>query len=183
VDFGTSLSGADEAVVVSLSSAYQEKAITAWTEGVGAAGIKVMLSHIQAVLQDLLAESQNPTDVEDVAVLTGYRGNKFSLYIVFQKLYCEASCETMPLVVIEIARRVSLENTLWLVENMDEWNSNEGIFRVRVMMMFDMLSCSSPRQPFPESSSQPVFKGFNDTQLTKRYTRPTVCCWLQEHQC
>eukprot|EP00978_Attheya_sp_CCMP212_P004974 scaffold10969_cov36-Attheya_sp.AAC.3 len=79
------------------------------TEKTCAAGLTVMLDHINVLLRQWNLLPKN-SSLAKVKVLTGCRQNKFSIHVIYKDLYCDAPITSMPLLVFEIARR-SLHRT------------------------------------------------------------------------
>ena len=65
----------------------------------------------------------------------------------------------MQLLVFEIARHFVVENTRWLVEHADWETTQEGVFRVRALMLMSMLA----GEGVPLPTDELVFNGFDDS--------------------
>jgi len=63
----------------------------------------------------------------------------------------------MPLVAYEIARNFGVSNLLWLVSQPECWDTNEGLFRIRALMLEKLVE-----DPYADNDKALVFCGFND---------------------
>jgi len=63
----------------------------------------------------------------------------------------------MPLVAYEIARNFGVSNLLWLVSQLKCWDTNEGLFHIRALMLEKLVE-----DPYADNDKALVFCGFND---------------------
>ena len=116
-------------------------------------GYCVMTGFIKEMLKRLIGSDVvgDNDPWEGMFVSTRCRADKFSLHIVMQDIYCDRASRSMPVIVFEIARQFTMMNTLWLLKNEHLWHTNQGIFRMRCLMMESM------------QNDQGRFKGQSDT--------------------
>ena len=142
----------DNRFLDALTNAYQRHAVSLLSEGECVAGLSVVKQHITRSLVRLGYDSVN-----DFACTTGCRASKFSVHAVSSTLYCDSSVLTMPLVVFEIARTFTNANLKWLWQNESEWDSDEGHFRLRAIMIEKLV-----HNPGAADEELFMFCGFND---------------------
>mmetsp|Transcript_20239 Transcript_20239/g.48239 ORF Transcript_20239/g.48239 Transcript_20239/m.48239 type:complete len:300 (+) Transcript_20239:274-1173(+) len=141
----------DDSRIAFIAAVYKHE----WTYGVCRAGIRVLVDHIQDVVESLLLSYNCPgvdehaigVMMKDVGVLSGCRQKKSSFHILFRRLICDRTSLTMPLLVYEIARRFSVENLKWVLghyerlgEDGDEGFCDEVQFRIRALMIEKMYT-------------------------------------------
>ena len=139
-----------------LKNKYVQVSNEPFTESVCRAGLTIVKSTICGFLSKL-------DNVEEehlgMTIVSGCRENKFSLHVVIKSIYCESAVLSMPLVVFEIARSFTVQNIEWLVTHTEAWDSPEGLFRVRALMI-DHLG----RWVVTEGGENKfAFSGYNDT--------------------
>ena len=129
---------------------YEQIAKSELSEEECVAGYKVIKDFIMTWIPGNLCCDEN-----DISVLTGCRPSKFSLHICIQHILCDSSAVSMPLVAFEIARSFSVKNMEWVMTcDDDQWESPEGKFRVRALMLETMGEMGL---------SAFLYKGFDDT--------------------
>ena len=136
-----------------LARTYVNAATQDFSEAVCGAGTYVVLVHVKSILRALLHgevdEDNHPVD--DIKLLSGCRPNKFSLHLMMDRIYCDRFLLSMPIIVSEIARFWSIDNAYWLLTHQHQWNTPLGKFRIRALMMEDMVT------------NQGFYRGVNDT--------------------
>lgn len=135
---------------------YSDVSHCPFTEEVCRAGLCVMKESIEDSLvgMDKIDKAQL-----GMHVLSGCRADKFSLHIVMKEVYCESPVLSMALIVFEIARRFSLVNLFWLLDNENEWSSPVGVFRTRALMIKEMGHWEQTEG----DDKKFTFSGYNDT--------------------
>ena len=146
---------ATESTLEAIGGAYRSVIRERFTEETCQAGIAVLLEHIKRYLKRVLPDV--PDDTLDLKVLTGCRSKKFSFHVVAKSIFCDSSVITLPLLVYEIARKFSVDNTKWLFNHSSQASlaTAEGRFRLKALMLFECLEV--------ENDGTWVFKGHNDT--------------------
>ena len=141
-----------------LARSYVNAATQDFTEDVCGAGTYVVLVHVKAVLRALLHGEVNEPNhpVDDIKLLSGCRPNKFSLHVMMDRIYCDRFLLSMPIIVSEIARFWSIDNAYWLLTHQNEWHTDLGKFRLRALMMEEMVT------------DQGFYTGINDTLWDER---------------
>ena len=114
---------------------YSDVSPGVFTEAVCRSGLDMTKESIEDCLADVDGIERSQLGMH---VVSGCRPYKFSLHIVMKEMYCESPVLSMALVVFEIARRFSIDNLFWLLDNEDEWNSPVGVFRTHALMVKEM---------------------------------------------
>ena len=135
---------------------YTNVASGEFTEVVCRAGLDVIKESIEDCLANVDGVERSQLGMH---VVSGCRSNKFSLHIVMKEVYCESPVLSMALVVFEIARRFSLDNLFWLLDNEDEWNSPVGLFQTHALMIKEMGQWVET----DDGEKKYTFSGYNDT--------------------
>ena len=122
--------------------------------------LKSALDHL---MNDDIEDGDDPLDHWQVT--SGCRPGKFLLHVVADQIFCDYSLLSMKLIVYEIARLWSVQNTIWLLDNPGHWDSRQGKFRIRNLMVEDM------------KNDLGVFKGRKDTMIDEMiYTKKRFFC-------
>jgi hypothetical protein len=157
------------AKVEALGAAYSRVVGSDLQESECKEGLRIVKTHILSILKRILGQEDSPS----LSVLTGCRPGKFSLHIIIADVYCDSAVLTMPLLAFEIARTFVFENTEWLLENEGGWDTPEGRFRVRAMML-EGAAGKAARTPPPRTTArtQPrreaerwIFKGYDNSPI------------------
>jgi hypothetical protein len=145
-----------EGLVERLVDAYGAVVTKDWTEPQCRSGLEVVRNHITRLVEMMLPEDAFAGSL-GMQVVTGCRANKFSLHVVMSRVFCDSQVLTMPLLVFEIARWFASANAMWLVRNEACWETAEGQFRLRALMLCDMAD------EVWGGDDSVFFKGYNDT--------------------
>lgn len=150
---------ADASVVASLAREYRTVAVSDFTEEQCWAGLKVLHNHIMEKLSQICSQDFDELIGPDCELqyVTGCRPSKFSLHVVSRHIYCDSPVVSMVLIVFEIARTFVEANTLWLVSHQSRWESDEGRFRIRALMLLESI------HPDRDEEEGLVFKGVDDS--------------------
>ena len=130
--------------VKSLCQAYYIENCKEFDEEMCLAGAKVLIGHTKKILQRLIEtdieENDNPWD--EIYVTSGCRSDKFSLHMVFNRILCDRSYLSAPIIVHEIARHWTMMNTVWFMwgDNLTLWSTAEGRFRLHCLMIDKLMN-------------------------------------------
>ena len=165
-------------VVGDIGAAFVRYSPEAWDEDVCAAGLRVAKEAIAVTLERILPRNISGDDgydqykpdssclANDMRVLTGCRASKFSLHVMMDNVYCADLTSDMAQVAYEISREFTWNNSTWIINNQEHWDTPEGKFRIRALMVNDMLNIramKSARQG--DAPPPPIFLGINDTMV------------------
>ena len=125
------------------------------------AGCHVIVDHVKNwVCRADIQEGQL-----DIRVCSGCREGKFSLHLVAPELICDCQTLTTELISFEIARCFRSVNLHWLMKHEDDWETPEGIFRIRALKAHEMYLWSADHK-------EAIFHSRGDTPFDEAVYSP-----------
>ena len=129
-----------------LLNAYFDEFWLPFTEEICVAGARVVLEHLKLGVETLIGGKVREGDCpwDDIYVTSGCRAGKFSLHVVFGRIFCERNHLSAPCIVHEFARQWSMFNlvTLLWTDGDRFWETPEGRFRLRCLMADDLTTAT-----------------------------------------
>jgi len=151
---------ATDEVIERLAALHDRVAVSELDEAECKAGKSVAVQHICQLMTTTIPEYDFGGGDDDLSILTRCRSSKFSMHVVLNRVFCESILLSMKLFVFEIARKFVFENTEWLVAHEHLWETPEGKFRARALMILSMLSHYNR-----DGQGRWTFRGYNDSMF------------------
>ena len=132
-------------MIADLARAYRVVRTKPLSEEECYAGLKVMLSELKVAMarligNDVVSEDDAPWD--GLFVTSRCRPEKFSLHVVFERIFFDRVYLSGPLIAYEVARMFVMKNVMWLLatNRSFRWSTPEGQFRIRCLMLEGLMN-------------------------------------------
>ena len=131
-----------------------------WTEEECRTGLQVLTNHISRRLKEMLRPQIDEGIIDELActqmhVTSSCRKNKLSFHVIMDCIFCDHQSLSMPLVVHDIKGFFMEENMRWLSQNSQILNSDLGRFRVRALIINELLTDQGEASPIDTAVYSP----------------------------